>query len=248
MRVDDDHIVHYAPLLRRIIILVAIITAVPVMAWTATAFMRTYVAQPTIATAQPLAILPVPTVPQVAAAASAAGPTAPAAAAGAAQQPAPIVEARATATDARGADPVTRVDWQTGDATAGGVHVAGPMPASTATASAAPQPPIAAALTAQAAPAPPAPDVTSSLAPIPAAQPQAGDAATGTAADSSPPTDPLAGPVPLPRHRPSMLALADIGVPLPRARPAIEPDPAPSSSTTTDAPAGYNPGLGQTHY
>ena len=45
---DDSNIQHYAPVLRRIIILVAVITAVPVMLWTITAFMQTYIAQPTI--------------------------------------------------------------------------------------------------------------------------------------------------------------------------------------------------------
>src|SRR5580704_3612634 len=55
MRLDDDNSYSFAPLLRRIFILVVVITAVPVMLWTATAFMRTYVAQPVIATARPLA-------------------------------------------------------------------------------------------------------------------------------------------------------------------------------------------------
>ena len=50
---DDDNIQHYAPVLRRIIILVAVITAVPVMLWTITAFMHTYIAQPTIPSPQP---------------------------------------------------------------------------------------------------------------------------------------------------------------------------------------------------
>src|SRR5580698_7950219 len=52
---DDDNIQHYAPVLRRIIILVAVITAVPVMLWTITAFMHTYIAQPTIPSPQLLA-------------------------------------------------------------------------------------------------------------------------------------------------------------------------------------------------
>src|SRR5579862_9570768 len=52
---DDDNIKHYAPVLRRIIILVAVITAVPVMLWTITAFMHTYIAQPTISPPRPLA-------------------------------------------------------------------------------------------------------------------------------------------------------------------------------------------------
>src|ERR1700723_1115717 len=52
---DDNNIQHYAPVLRRIIILVAVITAVPVMLWTITAFMHTYIAQPTIPSPQTLA-------------------------------------------------------------------------------------------------------------------------------------------------------------------------------------------------
>ncbi len=46
MREDDDEFRHYVPLLRRIIILVAVITAVPVVLWTITAFVRTYVGPP----------------------------------------------------------------------------------------------------------------------------------------------------------------------------------------------------------
>ena len=46
MREDDDEFRHYVPILRRIIILVAVITAVPVVLWTITAFVRTYVGPP----------------------------------------------------------------------------------------------------------------------------------------------------------------------------------------------------------
>ena len=62
------------------------------------------------------------------------------------------------------------------------------------------------------------------------------------AADDLPPPDPITGPVPLPRHRPSVLALADTAIPLPRARPGNAPEPA---SPTPDAPpSGYDPGIG----
>ena len=95
---DDSNIQHYAPVLRRIIILVAVITAVPVMLWTITAFMHTYIAQPTIPSPRPLATA-------TAAPASPAADTAtanPAAPAAAPSQPAPAVtDARAT-DDARG--------------------------------------------------------------------------------------------------------------------------------------------------
>ena len=85
---DDDNISHYAPVLRRIIILVAVITAVPVMLWTITAFMHTYIAQPTIPSPQPLAAA---TAPPASPAADTANPPAP-------SQPAPSV------TDARASD------------------------------------------------------------------------------------------------------------------------------------------------
>ena len=46
MREDDDQVRHYVPLLRRIIIVVAVLTAVPVALWTVTAFVRSYVGPP----------------------------------------------------------------------------------------------------------------------------------------------------------------------------------------------------------
>ena len=93
---DDSNIQHYAPVLRRIIILVAVITAVPVMLWTITAFMHTYIAQPTIPAPRPLAAATAAAAPASPAADTAtANPTSP-------TQPAPAVtDARAT-DDSRG--------------------------------------------------------------------------------------------------------------------------------------------------
>ncbi len=54
MREFDDNPHSYGPVLRRIGILVAVIVMVPVMLWTITSFMRTYVAQPVIASPKPL--------------------------------------------------------------------------------------------------------------------------------------------------------------------------------------------------
>ena len=47
---EDDGLGHYVPILRRIIVLVAVIVAVPVMLWTITVFVRTYVGPPRIPT------------------------------------------------------------------------------------------------------------------------------------------------------------------------------------------------------
>ena len=60
MREYDDNIRLYTPMLQRIIILVAVIVAVPVVLWTITAFVRSYVAPPQIQTFRPLAANPAP--------------------------------------------------------------------------------------------------------------------------------------------------------------------------------------------
>src|SRR5580704_4733777 len=55
---DDDNVRLYTPVLQRIIILVAVIIAVPVVMWTITAFVRAYVAPPKVPTFQPLSLTP----------------------------------------------------------------------------------------------------------------------------------------------------------------------------------------------
>jgi len=228
---EDNNIQHYAPVLRRIIILVAVITAVPVMLWTITAFMHTYIAQPTIPSPQPLAAATDPA-PPMSAAADTATANSPAPA-----QPAPAAtDARAT-DDARG----DRMRDSAGNTATPNAQVAALVP----TPSAAPAaPPAPAAVTVQAAPAASAPSVFPDPPSVAPPQPTsaAPDSADDTAAAALPPPDPITGPVPLPRHRPSVLALADTAIPLPRARPSDAPEP---PSPTPDAPpSGYDPGIG----
>jgi hypothetical protein len=230
---DDGNMQHYAPVLRRIIILVAVITAVPVMLWTITAFMHTYIAQPTIPAPRPLAAAP-----------AAAAPTRPAADTATANPPAPsqsapaVIDAKGTE-DARG----DRVRDSAGNNAAPNVQVASTGAISPAPSAAPAAPPAPAAVTVQAAPAP-APSVfpdPPSFAP-PQQSPVAPSSENDAAADALPPPDPITGPVPLPRHRPSVLALADTNIPLPRARPGDAPEP---QSVTPDAPpSGYDPGIG----
>jgi hypothetical protein len=222
---DDSHIQHYAPVLRRIIILVAVITAVPVMLWTITAFMHTYIAQPTIPAPRPLA-----------AATAAAAPVSPAAETATANPPALAAAqsqpAPAATDDGRG----DRIRDSGGNNAAPNVQVASTAALSPAP-SAAPAAPTA--VTVQAAPAP-APSVFPNSPFIPQQRPAASDSTND--ADALPPPDPITGPVPLPRHRPSVLALADTAIPLPRARPGTAPEP---QSPTPDAPpSGYDPGIG----
>jgi hypothetical protein len=52
---EDDSLGHYVPILRRIVVLVAVIIAVPVILWTITAFVRTYVGPPHLPTFHQLA-------------------------------------------------------------------------------------------------------------------------------------------------------------------------------------------------
>jgi hypothetical protein len=221
MREYDENIQHYAPVLRRIIILVAVITAVPVVLWTITAFMRTYIAQPTISAPRPLVTATDSAVP-------ASAETAPAASAASAPSAPAVVEARATTTDARSTDVDAKGD-RTRDsaATAPGADITSATPAATPAAAAAPSvfPDPTPALTAQLPQAPPA-------------------AASDATDDALPPPDPITGRVPLPRHRPNILALADTDVvPLPRARPGTAPEPAASPPADTPQ-SGYDPGIG----
>lgn len=53
---DDDNIRLYAPVLQRVIILAAVVIAVPVMMWTITTFIRSYVARPQVPTFQRLTL------------------------------------------------------------------------------------------------------------------------------------------------------------------------------------------------
>jgi hypothetical protein len=55
---DDDNIRLYTPVLQRIIILVAVIIAVPVVMWTITTFIRSYIAPPRAPIFQPMALAP----------------------------------------------------------------------------------------------------------------------------------------------------------------------------------------------
>ena len=227
---DGSNIQHYAPVLRRIIILVAVITAVPVMLWTITAFMHTYIAQPTISAPRPLAT-------------ATAAPATPAA-------------DTATAISLHRLNPRRRSPTPEQRMTAGAIGYATAPAIMPRRMSKSPLPPLfprhrpprpqlpaPAAVTVQAAPAPcRAFSRTRHLVPQPQPTPAAPDPANNAATDALPPPDPITGPVPLPRHRPSVLALADTNIPLPRARPGDAPEP---TSQTPDAPpSGYDPGIG----
>ncbi len=240
MRNDEDDIRHYMPVLRRIIILVAVLTAVPVM-WTITVYVGRYVGPPKLPTFQRMTASTLRTAPDSAAPApDTRSPRAPAAQQTTAAPLPAVVEARATTTDARspvlvirkppvgGEPPDIDVNAPSGDARTAGATVAL-------------SPAVAAA------PAPSAADTAGNVAaPSPVARPAASPAPNSTmqvadqqppaanwpAADPLPPAEPIAGPVPLPRQRPRLFAMAQTGVPLPQPRPASAPPGTPSEETS----------------
>jgi hypothetical protein len=240
---DDDNIQHYAPVLRRIIILVAVITAVPVVLWTITAFVRTYVGPPKI-----------PTFHQLAATASINAPAAAVSPDGTAQlqaamqaklanPPAATVEARATATDARdfpmGQKGSLAAD-RSPDSDAGVAAQDAPQTADT---SITPASVTSTSVMARAGDVfPPSPLTTDTATPnntgaLAAAQPAA---AMDPAEEALPVSAPLSGRIPLPRHRPhnvDAMRTADMtppsNVPMPRPRP--RPDGAGAPAETTGA-------------
>jgi hypothetical protein len=220
---SEDQFRHYFPLMRRIIILVAVLTAIPVIMWTITVFVRGYFGPPKIAGPRPLATATIEAPVSPAASQDANGPA--------------VVEARATVADARTIPPA--VKWPSpGDRQ--GSNDAGP-PSSAP--SAAVMAPAGSAGADQRAQAPGAqttgpqtmPAQTMATAP---AMPAGAAMQTGTndtsgalaaqdsadadqqAADAGlPAAQPIAGPVPLPRHRPRSFAMLTSAVPMPRPRP-----------------------------
>ncbi len=218
MREFDDNPHSYGPVLRRIAILAAVVVMVPAMLWVITNFMRTYVAQPVIASPKPLLA------PATTGSIDTASASAPAAS--------PVVEARATATDSNSLAVTPKV--ASPDTPPSAAPGAAPQP-SLNTGAAPPAPaggwPTANAANSAPANSPPAnsgpwPDPSQAIGEQQLAAPAA-TAAANSGDDALPPTPPLTGPIPLPPHRPAVVAMAVTGaVPLPRARPADAAAPA----------------------
>jgi hypothetical protein len=265
---DDDEIGHYVPLLRRIIILVAVITAVPVVLWTITAFVRTYVGPPKIPTFHQLAAKASINEPLDIKPPNAGNPP-----------EAPIKQAKladpspATATDARGDapepkgpllaertpendanPPATNTVTPAATPVASAPKAADPWPPTTMT-------PAASAPKAADDPWPPAPaPATAASADTPppsmmiAGQPPTSD----PAADDMPAAAPLTGAIPLPRRRPHIVdeppatattsppagtqvaSASPTGpIPMPRPRPDTAGPGAPAPDTSSGGPLGF---------
>ena len=107
---NEDQFRNYFPLMRRVIMLVAVLTAVPVILWTITVFVRGYFGPPKIAAARPLAAVvsvEEPATPAAGGQDAAARPPSAPQQAKVVDAP-PFVEARATATDARTQAPAAK--------------------------------------------------------------------------------------------------------------------------------------------
>jgi hypothetical protein len=260
---DDNEFVHYVPILRRIIVLVAVVTAVPVVLWTITSFVRAYVAP-----------AKVPTFHQLAATASFNGPNnsmspraagdRPAPAAGPAKlsnQPPATIEARTTVADAGDSTAAPKGpllgDHVVGDhapETVSSVPPQGAMKVANARAAVpagAKLPEVsskpAAPTWPEVSPPPPAaPAPSESTTPgvaAPLAEQQQPEAAADSGAEELPAAAPLKGPIPLPRQRPrdpNTMRIADMApssVPIPRPRPDAAGPAAPPGKT--ESPIGF---------
>jgi hypothetical protein len=269
---DDENIRLYTPILQRVIILAAVVIAVPVMMWTITTFVRSYVARPAVPALEHLASTNLPTrIPAPSPAPS--GPARSAADQSALQQ-----VNRASASDATSPLPATRNGLS---------HLASLPDTNAAPAVATPSSAIPAAATTTgdisigSSTAPPAPPTPRPLAAALASRSNDSVVSTGTPSSSdrgivwpnpnttSPPDfasprlppppapartaavealpaqEPIRGPIPMPRQRPGTFAMAATAsgpVPLPRARPGAAP--AETANTVIEPDYGYRPGLG----
>jgi len=241
MREDSDHFRHYVPLLRRIIIVVAVLAAIPVILWTITVFMRSYVGPPKL-----------PTFRQLAASATVQLPRNASAGLDSAAQPLPAPDQSRLSDASSAAAPTGATPTDAPDAAAA---LRGPLLADRAPIGAA-NTPTGALRTADTSPIIPAdPKATEMLAA--AAPPETAAPNTATLAgpqpavssdmpaDAAPPAEPLRGPIPLPPRRPHLVAMAQMTsatVPMPRPRPdAAGPaaaGPAASDSTQQDRSTG----------
>jgi len=246
MHDDDNRFQRFVPLLRRVIILLGVLAATPVILWMITAFVRAYVGPPKVPAFHQLAS----TTPMAAPATAATNAT------NSEQPPATPVQAKV----ADIATPTTQVATTESDArdvpspkgpllSDRPTDGAASLPANLSTIAPAsvgqlpPQAPAAAT-----APMNSATTETPSSSPAPVPQQPATNAAVAEApqppavaeqpADAMSPAPPLTGKIPLPRHRPrglgeaNMTRMAQSAIPMPRPRPDAAGPAAPPETTS----------------
>jgi hypothetical protein len=231
MRDDEDNIRQYLPVLRRIIILVAVLTAIPVVMWTITVFVRNHVSPPHAPALQPMASVPSSSPANATvAAASDQPPQVPAQSVNTAEAVPASAPANANANDGPATAPAFADATPTGGTATFRPASVG-SPSNTAPDDATPAAPgsaDSAAPTDSAAPnQSPDNDTQASARPQDSVWPTPASAA----ADALPPGDPISGPVPLPRKRPTSFAVAG-NVPLPEPRPDAAGGAAPETAPT----------------
>jgi hypothetical protein len=244
MHDDDNRFQRFVPLLRRVIILLAVLAATPVVLWMITAFVRTYVGPPRVPALRQIASTAPIAAPATAAVSMPNSDQATGAPAKIADITASTTDVTATTSDPRDvpspkgsmlADrpsdsaapapanlptvaPVAPTPWPSQASGAATVPLNGTATTSTNSAQS-PQQPATGAVTAEASPPP---------------------AVAEQSPDVMPPAPPLTGKIPLPRHRPhglgdaGMTLVAQGAVPVPRPRP----DAAGPASTPDAASPG----------
>jgi len=225
MRENEDEFGRFVPLLRRIIILVAVIIAVPVILWTITAFVRAYVGPPKLPTFHQLASSALSNVPTAADANTPAGDQALAAPGKTkiSASSSPTSETQTTASDARDLSSPPKASSLLGDrvsAAEGSALATAPKMADISAAAPADAKPAEMPATAGRA----TPDAASANSLLAVQQTAA---LTEPQVDTTAAPAPLSGAIPLPRRRPRAFALADGSVPMPRRRPEVGATAAP---------------------
>lgn len=262
MRDDDEQLRHYMPLLRRVLFLVAVLTAVPVILWTITAFVRGYVGPPQLPSYRPIAATASIQAPE--SAASSQDTDRRGQPPSAAQPPAlsdllpSSVQASAATTGMGGSSPTANNPLVGGRTAGGDAKPPANGPTIADLTPAAPTQADGKTIGSLADPATPDGAAQSTGALIVQQQPAA---ISPPANDPMPAAKPLAGPIPLPRHRPHNMAMAQIsapqtgvsqsgtlqaGVPVPRPRPDAA-GPSVPVPETTPGPLDWLQGIFQQH-
>ena len=227
MREDSDHFRHYVPLLRRIIIVVAVLAAIPVILWTITVFMRSYVGPPKLPTFRQLAASATVPLPRNAGLDSATQLLPPSEQSRLSDASSAAVPAATTPTDAPDATAAPKGPLLGDRPAIGAANTPTGALRTAATSPIIPADPKATEMPAAAAPPEgAAPNAATFAGPQPAVS-------VDTPADAVPAAEPLSGPIPLPPRRPHLVAMAQMTpatVPMPRPRPDAA-GPAASDST-----------------
>src|SRR5215469_16661229 len=254
----DDSIRLYTPVLQRVIILAAVVIAVPIVMWTITTFVRSYVARPKVPGLEHVASTNTPLrVPAISAAPSnqVPPPADQAEATGTIDGPAPAPGLRkglpnlASLPDVSPSPAITGTASTTGDNSTGNSAPAvltptrlPPRPTDNATSSAPTSSDRGIAWPNPNTTNPP--NFTLSRMP-PSAAPASAPATSTAAAEVLPPHEPLRGPIPMPQQRPGFAVAATMAangpVRLPRARPSDAP--AEAANSVISPAYGYRPGL-----